>query len=84
MYGTSSFARLCRSRRIRRVECANQTRTANYPWVPVGVSFVEPLARTLDWKVDDVDEPSKKMPNATTVHVRRRRLIQGRSVMPGA
>ena len=52
------------------------------PWVPAGVPFIEPRARTPDWKVDDVDEPSKKTPNATTVHVRRRRPIRGRLVMP--
>jgi hypothetical protein len=52
------------------------------PWVPADVPFIEPRGRTPDWKVDDVDEPSKKKPNATTVHVRRRRPIRGRLVMP--
>ncbi len=43
---------------------------------------MEPVTRTPGWKVDDVDEPSKKTPNLTTVHVRRRGPIRGRLVMP--
>ncbi len=52
------------------------------PWVPAGISFVEPIPRDFDWKVDDLDAPSGELRNATTIHVRRRRLVRGRLLMP--
>jgi len=61
---------------------SNSKGEVTVPWVPADVSFLEPVPRTFDWKVDDLDEPSGELRNATTIRVRRRRPVQGRLVMP--
>jgi hypothetical protein len=52
------------------------------PWVPAGVSFIEPFTRALDWTVEDRHEPSGELRNETTIQVRRRRPVQGRLLLP--
>ena len=52
------------------------------PWVPANPSYVEPVPRDFDWKIDDLQEPSGERHNVSTIRVRRRRLVRGRLVMP--
>jgi len=52
------------------------------PWLPDHLTSVELHPISPAWKVDDVYMPAKASDGLPTVHVRRRRPVTGRLVMP--